>query len=374
MTKKNNFLTYFLIVLFLGGFIFSVKYIITSNSNNDDEFETKKPFYSKIDSKSLISGEIIANEQVEIKPNLSGIISSIYVKPGQTVNKGDLIATINLVPNATEINEVKSKISADNILLENEKRNFDRVNQLYKQGVLPKIEYEKAETNYKIVLQNISKAQRQLQIVQTGGLANNQIKATISGTVLDVFIEKGAQVVGASGFNTGTTIASLGDLNNPLFKGKVDEIEAGALKIGMPLKISLAAINDKKFDAILTFISPKGNIENGSVLFEIQAEIKLAIESNIRIGYSANAEISHGKSKKTLVIDESLIQFDKSGNPFLEVKNSSGNFEKRTIQTGISDGSAIEIISGVTENNEIKVWNKAKDINQPTLNRPNKEY
>ena len=374
---KKNIFTYLIILLFLIGLFFSIKYVISTNQE-DSSFETKSPFRSSLETKSIITGEIIAKEQVEIKPNISGIIGRLNVVEGQVIRKGDLIASIDIIANAGEVSASKSKITSESILLENESRNFNRVKQLFNQGVLPRIEYEKAETAYKIAQQNLSSAQRLLQVAQTGGAAgagaNNQIRATISGVITDLLVEKGSQVIGASSFNTGTTVATIADLSVLLFKGKVDEIEAGRLKIGMPIKIAIGAIEDKKFDAKLIFISPKGVQENGSVMFEIQAEMKLSPQDNVRIGYSANAEISHGESVESLVIEESLLQYDETGNPFVEVKMGENNFVKKNIQIGNSDGVNIEVISGLTEKDKIKVWNKSNKPAQAVIKRPNKEY
>ncbi len=376
--KKNNIINYTIALVFLIGLFFSIKYLISTNNEDDINFSTKKAFTTILETKSIATGEISTKEQVEIKPNISGIINSLHVKEGQVVRKGDLIATINIIANAGEVTGASSKISSEAILLENESRNFNRVSQLYKQGVLPKVEYEKAETAYKIAFQNLKSAQKQLQIAQTGGVsgaaANNQIRATIGGVVMSLLIEKGSQVNGSSSFNTGTTIATLADLNVLLFRGKVDEIEAGRIKIGMPIKITIGAIENKKFDAILTFISPMGTQENGSVQFEIEAEMKLSAEDNVRIGYSANAEITHGAAKEALVIDESLVQYDQLGNPFVEIKTGNNKFEKKNIQLGTSDGINIEILSGINEKDDVKVWNKSKKPTQPIIKRPNKEY
>jgi HlyD family secretion protein len=375
MNKNKSTLIF--IFLFIIGLILSIGYIISTNQQDNQVYETQSPFRFLLETKSILTGEIEAKDQAEIKPNISGIIGSLYVKEGQLVGRGDLLATVDVIANVGEVSGAKSKISSDNILLENEKRNFNRVKQLFEQGVLPKIEYEKAETAFRIAQQNVISAQKQLQVAQTGvvsGASNNQIRATIGGVITELLIEKGSQVIGSSSFHTGTTVATIADLSVLLFRGKVDEIEAGRLKIGMPISITIGAIEDKKFEAILTFISPKGTQENGSVQFDVEAEMKLKPQDNVRIGYSANAEITYGKAKEALVINEALVQYDQMGNPFVEIKTEGNKFSKKNIQLGMSDGINIEVLSGVNETDKIKVWNKSNKPNQPVLKRPNKEY
>ena len=210
-------------------------------------------------------------------------------------------------------------------------------------------------------------ANADLQIIQSGtagrGAANTNIRATVSGTVLEIPVKKGDQVIESNNFNPGTTVATIADLTNMIFEGQVDEAEVGKLEIGMPLKISLGAVNDHSFDAKLRFIAPQGIEEQGAVQFKIEANIYLDSNFYVRAGYSANATLVVGKSKNVLAIKEALIQFDeKTKEPYVEVEIGDQEFERREVELGISDGINVEILSGITEQDKVKVWNITEPI------------
>jgi HlyD family secretion protein len=193
--------------------------------------------------------------------------------------------------------------------------------------------------------------------VKDAGNSNNIVEATISGTILDVPVEEGFSVIEANNFNAGTTIATVADMRDMIFKGQIDESEVGKIKTGMPLILSIGAIENKTFDAVLQYISPKGVKENGAIQFEIKADVKLEDNSFIRAGYSANADIVLKRVDSVLVINESLLQFEE-GKAFVEVKIDSMQFERRMIETGLSDGIKVQVKSGLKGGEELKVWNK----------------
>jgi HlyD family secretion protein len=208
-------------------------------------------------------------------------------------------------------------------------------------------EQETAESNLQLIKEGVSK--------KAGGVTNTLIRSTIEGMVLDVPIEVGNSVIEANNFNEGTTIASVADMGEMIFKGKVDETEVGKLKIGMPLILSIGAIEDEKFDADLEYIAPKGKEENGAIQFEIKAYVKLKDNNFIRAGYSANADIVLDRKDSVMVIPESLIQFEKSGDSaYVEIEKQPQIFDKRYIKTGLSDGVNIEVKEGITKEDKIK--------------------
>ena len=222
--------------------------------------------------------------------------------------------------------------------------------------------------SYDQAKQNVENARTDLQIIKLGSaggssIANTNIRATVPGTVLEIPVKEGDQVIESNTFNAGTTIATVADLNKMIFEGKVDEAEVGKLKIGMPLKVSLGAIQEQTFDAELKFIAPKGNEEQGTVQFKIEGDVYLDNSVFIRAGYSANASLVLEKKRDVLAISEALLQFDKNTNdPFVEVKNKNDGFDRKDIEVGISDGINVEVISGLMIEDEIKVWNKTEPL------------
>jgi HlyD family secretion protein len=253
------------------------------------------------------------------------------------------------------------------IQLDNAKINYKRNKELFNKGVISKADFEKFELPYSQAKQDLKNAISDFDIIKKGstaglgGVANTNIRATMTGIILEIPIKEGDQVIQSNTFNAGTTIASIADLNKMIFEGKVDEAEVGKLKNGTILNVTLGAIGKKEFKAKLNFIAPKGTEVNGAVQFKIKADVELDKNYFIRAGYSANASIILDRRDSVLSIKEALLKFDKkTENPYVEVKIGDQEFEKRDVELGLSDGINVEILKGITAKDEIKVWNKAK--------------
>jgi HlyD family secretion protein len=175
--------------------------------------------------------------------------------------------------------------------------------------------------------------------------------------VLDVPVEVGNQVIQANTFNEGTTISSVADMADLIFRGQIDESEIENLRVGIPLILSIGAMPGKKFDAILEYISPKGVPENGAVQFEIRAAVTLDEGDFIRAGFSANADVVLDQRKEVLALSEALVQYE-GPKPFVEVQVGAQQFERRDVELGLSDGLVVEVLSGVALEDSIKRWNQ----------------
>lgn len=334
------------------------------NSKSPVNYETEKPTKQTIIKKTVATGKVTPLEEVEIKPQISGIIDKIYLIEGAKVKKGDLIAKVRVVPNEQSLISAKGRVSSAKIQLNNAKIIYDRNKSLYEKGVISRSDFEAIELPYDQAKQDLQNAQNDYLIIRrgfsgSGGSANTNIRAQISGTILEIPVKEGDQVIQSNNFNAGTTIASIADMNKMIFEGKVDEAEVGKIKKDIDLDITLGAVDDKKFPAKLNFIAPKGTEESGAVQFTIKADVTLDDNYFLRAGYSANAEIVLEQKDSVLSIKESLLQFDKkTEKPYVEVKTGDDKFERKDLEIGISDGINVEIISGVTSDDEIKVWNK----------------
>ncbi len=336
------------------------------NNKSAISYETEKPFKTNIVRKTVATGKVIPLEEVEIKPQISGIIDEIFIEEGAEVKKGDLLAKVRVVPNEQALTNARGRINKMKLQVDNAKIIYNRNKKLYDSGVISRKDFETIELNYNQAKQDLINAQNDYQIIKKGsssssGLANTNIRATISGMILEIPVKEGYQVIQSNNFNAGTTIASIADMSKMIFEGKVDEAEVGKLKDGIDIEVALGAIDGKKFPARLTFIAPKGTEESGAVQFKIKADITLDKSYFIRAGYSANADIVLEKKDSVLSIKESLLQFDKKEDkPYVEVKIGDQEFERRDIKLGISDGINVEIDSGLTADDEIKIWNKVK--------------
>lgn len=365
--KRTGTLITLIIILVL--FIGSMYYLYQKNQEDPTVYETETPSKTDIVDRTVATGNIKPREEIEIKPNINGIIDTIFVDAGDMVNAGDLLAKLRVVPQIENLANSRNRISDAKIALDNQEKVFKRQQALFDKGVISADEFDQSQMSYDQAKQAYKSAQETYEIIKTGSsqnlgsTTNTNIRATITGMVLDVPVEIGNQVMEASNFNEGTTIATLANVNNMIFEGKIDESEVGRIEEGLPLKITVGAIENKVFDATLYHISPKAIAEEGSgdgsaVQFEIKGRLENKDSTYIRAGLSANASIILDEAKDVLAVKEALIQFDNNTNkPFVEVQTGDKEFERRDVELGISDGIMVEIRSGVSENDQIKIWN-----------------
>ncbi len=404
----------------LGGFLLLATiglgiYFYNQSKKTPENFETEKPVITDIIKKTVATGSVKPRLEVLIKPQVSGVVQELYVEAGNMVKKGQPIAKIQLIPSEMNVNSAQSSVELAKIRLqdaqrelqrqrevnkknldvesarvnyENAKREEERQRGLYEEGViseqeynrfkvdlnLRKAEFENAqivsgnsikslEASVDIARQELQAAINNLQLLREGASRNsrqvaNVVVSTIDGMVLDVPVKEGTSVIERNNFNEGTSIAIVADMNSLIFEGKVDEADVGKLKEGMPLELTVGAIEDKKFDANLEYIAPKGEDEEGTVKFQVRAAIKPTSEVFLRAGYSANADIILDRREKVIAIKERDVIFEKE-KPFVEVKTGDRQFEKKPVQLGISDGIQVEVLSGVDTTTQVRVMKQS---------------
>ena len=367
----NKIVKYILIGVLVLGALWAAVFFIKSNSKSAITYDTSQPFISSIEKKTVATGKVIPEEEIEIKPQISGIIEKIYLEEGAKVKAGDLIALIKVVPNEQALYQARGRVNNAKVALGNAELDFNRNKTLFDKGVVSAQDFQNIQLTYNQAKLELENAQNDYQIILRGSAggsstANTNIRATVDGTILEIPVEEGDQVIQSNNFNDGTTIASIADLGKMIFEGKVDEGEVGKLKVGTPLKISLGAVENVELDAKLKFIAPKGIEETGAVQFKIEGDVEEKDDIFIRAGYSANASIVLEKKDSILVIPEAVLQFDKeTDKPYVEVAVGSAEeqkFERRDIETGISDGVNVEVVSGLTKDDKVKHWNKTEPI------------
>ena len=361
-------LKYIGITLLISGALFAAAYFIKTNDKSAIIYETKTIINTSIEKKTVITGKVIPEDEVEIKPQIQGIIDALFVEEGDKVKTGDLLAKIKVVPNEQNLNAAEGRVANSKIVLKNAQVEFKRNKNLFDKGIISKQDFDNVQLRYNQSKLDVSNAVSDLQIIRLGSKggaasANTNIRATVPGTVLEIPVEEGFQVIASNSFNAGTTIATIADLNKMIFEGKVDEAEVGKLIVGMPLEVNLGAIEDQSLEAKLKFIAPKGNEEQGAVQFKIEADLFLNESIFVRAGYSANASLIIERKDNVMAIEESLLQFDReTEKPYVEIQIGDQKFERRDIEIGLSDGVNVEVISGLTEEDQIKVWNKTEPI------------
>lgn len=361
------------IVVFIAAVIAIIGYFGKKNNQENEVYEVTQATVGNIEVKAVATGEVKPVETIEIKPNISGVIKSINVSEGQYVEKGQLIAEIKVVPNVSSLNQAVQNIRSAEIQVNLQQKDYNRAKTLYNQGVIPKADYDDAVAAYQSAQQTLRAAQTDYKVVQTGvapGLeayATTRITATTSGVILDIPVEIGNMVQEINNFSTGTTIATMADITKMIFEGKVDEAEVGKLKEGMKINVSVGAIPNKTFTAILDFISPQGVASNGVVQFEIKAPIQLDANNVIRAGYSANAEVITSGVQNVLMLKTAHIRYDENQKPYVDVlvsgKGSDAVYEKKYLTLGITDGVNVEVKKGITKDDKVKIWNT--DLEKP---------
>ena len=362
----NKIVRYFVITLVVFGVLFAAAFFIKSNSTATISYETQGPIITSIEKKTVATGKVIPEDEVEVKPQVQGILEELFVEEGDFVNEGDLLARIKVVADEGQLNSAKGRMENAKIVLENATIEYQRTKKLFETAIISQQEFQNSQLNYNRAQQDLRNAQSDYEIIKSGSTggsatANTNVRATVAGTILELPVKEGDQVIQSNSFNAGTTIAIIADLTKMIFEGKVDEAEVGRLKIGMPLSVSLGAIQDKSFEAKLKFIAPKGNEEQGAVQFKIEGDLTLDDDFFVRAGYSANASLVLQRKDSIMAISEALLQFDKTTQqPFVEIQTGEQKFERKEVTIGISDGINVEIVEGISMEDKIKVWNKTE--------------
>ncbi|WP_316634193.1 efflux RND transporter periplasmic adaptor subunit [uncultured Flavobacterium sp.] len=351
----------FIALVFFG----ALYYLYAKNQESPIVFKTEKAEIKTIVKNTIATGNIQPNEEVLIKPNISGIIEEVYIKAGEQIKAGDMIAKIRVVANVSNVSSTQNQVQTAKIALDNQEKIFKRQKTLFDKEVISANDFDAAQLAYKQAKQNYLAAKQSLDIVKTGtttslgNYANTLIRSTVNGMVLAVPVKVGNQVIESNNFNEGTTIASVADVGRMIFIGKIDESEVGKIKVQMPIEITVGAIENKKFEARLTDIAPKGVVENGAIQFEIKASLENKEKTFIRAGLSANASIILEKADKVLAIKESLVQFDKkTQKPYVEIETVPQKFERKDLALGVSDGIYVQVKSGIKNTDRIKIWNQ----------------
>ena len=348
------------------GILFSIAFFVKSNSTSAIQYETQTLITATIEDKIVATGKVLPEDEVNVVPQIAGIIQELYVEEGDEVSTGDLIAKIKVVPNEQTLNSAEGRVKSAQIVMNNSKIEFERNKLLYEKEIISEQDFNSATLRYNQDMQNLSNAKSGLQIIKLGSsggstITNTNVRATVSGTILEIPVEEGDQVIQANTFNAGTIIATIADLNKMIFEGQVDEGEVGKLSVNMPLIVTLGAIEGKEYDAKLRLIAPKGTEVAGAIQFKIEGEVYLDDEYVVRAGYSANASIVAEKKVDVLAISEALLQYDnKTKKPYVEIETSSQKFERKDVKLGISDGVNAELLSGVSKTDKIKVWNRTE--------------
>ena len=362
--KKYLKITLLVVVaaIFIGTFIF----LYQKSKPKTTVYETITPEIADLEKTTVATGKVEPRDEVLIKPQISGIISEVYKEAGQTIRQGEVIAKVKVIPELGQLNSAESRVRVAEISTAQAETDHERIKKLYNDKLISREDYEKSEVEIKKAREELQTAKDALEIIKEGITKNSAsfsstlIRSTIDGLILDVPIKVGNSVIMSNTFNDGTTIATVANMNDLIFKGKIDETEVGRIHEGMPVKLTIGALQNLTFDAELEYISPKGVEENGANQFEIKAAVHAPDSVQIRSGYSANAEIVLQRAQKVLAVPEGIIEFS-GDSTFVWVMTDSipeQKFERRQIKTGMSDGIKLEIKEGLTGKEKVRASEK----------------
>ena len=345
-------------LVFIGTFVF----LWQKSQPKEIVYNEFTPTMNEVKKSTVITGKIEPRNEVNVKPQISGIITELLKEPGDYVNEGEVIAKVKVIPDMGQLSSAESRVRLADINLQQAKVDYEREQNLYNQKLVSADEYDKVKKALQQAKEEVVAAQDALQVVRDGVSKSNAsasstlIRSTISGVILDIPVKVGNSVINSNTFNDGTTIASVANMQDLIFRGNIDETEVGQLMQGMPLKITIGALQDLKFDASLEYISPKATESNGANQFEIKAAVKLVNDDKIRSGYSANAEIVLAQVQKALTIPESAIEFSGDSTFVYIVKGTKAQkeYERRQVVTGLSDGVNIEIKKGLSIKDKVR--------------------
>jgi len=354
----KKFFGYVALALIAFIFIGTALFLFNKSREKPRVFTSSAPIETTIVNKTVATGKVIPRKEVNVTSQVSGVVEQVFVVAGQTVKKGDLIAKITLAPNMVMLNSAESQLESAKINLQNASEEFERQKKLYADKLISISEYNKYELAFKLQREAMQSAENNLLLIREGAtrksdLVSNMIRATVDGMILDVPNKEGAFIVESSTFGAGTTVATLADMTDMIFEGMVDEAEVGKIREGMELVLDVGALEGEPFTAELEYISPKGVEDQGTIKFEIRAAVTLSDKLFLRANYSANADIVLEKKENVLAINERDLIFEDEKH-FVEVEVAPQTFEKRQIETGLSDGLNIEVISGLSKTDKIK--------------------
>lgn len=345
-------------IVFIGTFVF----LWIKAQPQPKVYDEFRPTVADLRKTTVLTGKIEPRNEVNIKPQISGIITELMKEAGQTVQAGEVIAKVKVIPDMGQLSSAQSRLRLAEINLKQARTDYEREKVLFDKGLVSADEYDKIHQAYNQAREERSAAQDNLEVVRDGVSSNNAnasstlVRSTVTGVILDIPVKVGNSVILSNTFNDGTTIATVANMNDLIFRGNVDETEVGQVNVGMPMTITVGALQDLKFNARLEYISPKAVEANGANQFEIKAAVQVPEKTGVRSGYSANAQIVLAEALHVLTVPESAIHFEGNNTYVYLVQGKGKNktYQRRDVKVGLSDGVNIQIKSGLTTNDRVR--------------------
>ena len=347
-----------LIVAIAAVFIGTFGYLFKRSQPKAVQYQELTAEVGSVVRSTVVTGKIQPRDEVNVKPQISGIVAEVYKEAGQMVQQNEVIAKLKVIPDMSQLSSAQSRVRLSELNLKQAQTDYNREKALWDKQLVSADEYEKVLQALNQAKEEYAISQESLEIVRDGVASSNKsgsttlIRSTISGLILDVPVKVGNSVINSNTFNDGTTIATVANMDDLIFDGNIDETEVGRLHIGLPVRISVGALQDLSFDAALEYIAPKATESNGTNLFEIKASVKVPADVTIRSGYSANAEIVLQEVEDVVTIPESAIQYE--GEQTYVFVPEGADYVRKDVVTGLSDGVKIEIKEGLSAGDKVR--------------------
>ncbi len=376
--KKSKILIILLILGVGGYFIYDNFFKI---KDEKVEFITKKAKKGSFSKKVDATGEIFATELIDVGAQVSGQIKKLYVKLGDQVKKGDMIASID---SSTQQNSIdnkeaqlaiyKAQLESAKVALNIAKTQFDRENALFSKNATSKQEFESAKNTYSANSAKIKELEAQIK--QTNielstakiNLGYTKITAPRDGTVVSVQVEEG-QTVNAN--QTTPTIVNIADLSHVKMKMQIAEGDITKIKVGTPVEYSILSEPTKKFQTTVSSIDPglttlsdgsygssssskssySSSSSSSSAVYYYAQSIVDNKDGILRIGMTTQNELLIANVEGAIIVPSIGIKKDENGTFVYLLKD--GKPVKTAVKTGIKDNLDTQIISGINEGDEI---------------------
>lgn len=348
-----------MIVLVAAVFLGTFAYLFQRSRPKEIRYQELTPEMGTLAKSTVVTGKIQPRDEVNVKAQISGIVAELYKQAGDMVAQNEVIAKLKVIPEMSQLSSAQSRVRLSEVNLKQAQTNYDREKKLYEQQLVSAESFEQVTQALQQAKEEHAAAVESLEIIRDGVSSSNKsgsstlVRSSVAGLILDVPVKVGNTVINANTFNDGTTIATVADMDDLIFDGNIDETEVGRLHVGLPVIISVGALQDLRFDAVLEYISPKATESGGTNLFEIKATVKVPSDVTIRSGYSANAEIELQRAEDVLFIPESALQFN-GDSTFVYLVKADGSYEEHPVETGLSDGVNIEIKSGLSLEDKVR--------------------
>ena len=342
-------------LIFIGTFVF----LYQKSRPEEIRYNEHTATVMDLQRSTVVTGKITPRNEVAIKPQINGIIAELYKEAGQQVQENEVIAKLKVIPDMQSLSSAESRVRLAELNLKQAQTDYNREKALYDRNLVSAEEYDKYNQSLSQAKEELASAKDVLEVIRDGVSSSNAkssstlVRSTITGLILDIPVKVGNSVIQANTMNDGTTVAAVANMNDLIFDGKIDETEVGSLSEGMPVVITIGALQNYSFDATLEYISPKAEENNGINQFQIKAAVSVDTDQRIRSGYSANAEIVLKDASQVLTVPESALEFE-DDKIFVQLKKADGSFERTEITTGLSDGVNIQVLSGLSEGDVVR--------------------